>query len=115
VRVHLAAEHALELEFAHRALEASRFALDLARRGLVVFRFREFEQFGGVRDRICGAVEFADVGGESRALLAEQLRAFLVGPDRGVFEFAIYFFEPLDLPVVLKETPVANGYALRGL
>jgi len=84
------------------------------RRGCIVLRLGEIEQLRGIRDRARGAIEFADVGGEPGALLAEQLGALLVCPDGGVFELAVYLFEPLDLGVVFKETPVANGYALRG-
>jgi hypothetical protein len=115
VRIHFAAEHALELEAAHRALEPARFALDLGGGRVIALRFGELEQFGGVGDRGRGAVDLAGLGGQSRALLAEQLGALLVGPDGGILEFAVYFFEALDLLVVLKETPVANGCALRGL
>jgi len=60
-------------------------------------------------------IELRDVGAEPRPLLAELLRALLVRPDSRVLELAVYFFEPLDLDIVLKETPVANGCALRGL
>jgi len=114
VGIHLAAEHALELEPAHGAFEVARFALDLTGGRFVVLGLGELEQLGGVGDRMRCAIEFADVGAETRALLAEQLGTLLVGPDRGILEFAVYFFEPFDLLVVLKETPVASGCALRG-
>jgi len=114
VRVHLAAEHALELELAHRGLESARFAFDVARGGLVVLGLGELEELRGIRDRVRRAIEFPDVGGETGALLAEQLRALGIAPDRGVLELAVYFLEALDLAVVLKETPVANGRARRG-
>jgi hypothetical protein len=115
VRIHLATEHALELEPAHRGFEVARFAPDFARRRLVVFRLGELEQLGGIRDGVRSVIELRDVGAEPRPLLAELLRALLVRPDSRVLELAVYFFEPLDLDIVLKETPVANGCALRGL
>ena len=115
MRIHLATEHALEFEPAHRGFEVARLAPDFARRRLVVFRLGEIEQLGGIRDRVRSAIELIDVGGEPRPLLAELLRALLVRPDSRLLEFAVYLFEPLDLGVVLKETPVANGCALRGL
>jgi hypothetical protein len=60
-------------------------------------------------------VDLLELGGETRALLAELLRALGVGPDGGILELAADLFQPLLLQVVLKETPGASSCARRGL
>jgi hypothetical protein len=108
VRVHLATEHALELELAHFGLDRGQIAFDLERRPLVVFGFGEFEQFDGVADRICRRVDLFDFGGELGSLFSEFLGFFRLLPDRRIFEFAADFFEPLFLQIVFKETPLRS-------
>jgi hypothetical protein len=115
VRIHLAAEHALQLEVAYLAFEALRVALDVARRTLIAFRLGELQQLARVADSLGGAVELADVGAQARALAAELLGARRVRPDAGVLQLAAYLFEALALAVVLKETPVARSRGRRGL
>jgi len=105
VRVHLAVEHALQLELADAAFEAHRVALDVARRGLIVLAFRELEQLRGIGNGLAGAVELVDLGAQLRAFAAELLRLVRLLPDGGVFQLAIDLFESLLLGVVLKETP----------
>jgi hypothetical protein len=105
MRIHLAAEHPLELEPPHARLERTGVALDLPCRRLVVFAFRQLEQFGGVTDSQIGAIEFLDLGREPRALATQLLGAIRRAPDRRVFQFTAYFFETFFLAVVLKETP----------
>jgi hypothetical protein len=115
VRVHLAAEHALELEAADLALEALGILLDVAGGGLVALALGELEQLRRVVDARRGAIDVRDLGGEARALLAELLRPVRLRPDGGVLELPPYLLEALFLAVVLKETPVAKPYARRGL
>ena len=108
VRVHLAAEHALELELADLGLDLRQVALDLAGGGLVVLGLGELQQLDGIGHRAGGRVHLLDLGGEARALLAELLGLLGLLPDGGVFEFAADFLEPLFLQIVLKETPLRS-------
>ena len=105
MRVHLAAEHALELELAHALLEAGGIPLDVLRRRFVVLAFGELEQLRGIRDGLAGAVELLELGGELGALAPELLRLVRLLPDGGVFQLATDLFETFLLGVVLKETP----------
>ncbi len=100
---------------AHVRLEALRLGVEVACRGLIVLRLREFQQLRGIRDALGGALDLADIAGQTRALASELLGAGGVGPDGGVFELAPYFLEPLVLAVVLKETPVARRCVPRDL
>ncbi|MGH8288674.1 MAG: hypothetical protein ACREV7_06545 [Steroidobacteraceae bacterium] len=115
MRVHLPAEHALELEAPHIALEPLGIPVDVARRGLITLRFGELEELRRIGNALGGAIELRDVGGESRALLAELLRALRLGPDGRVLELPPYLLEALFLVVVLKETSVARRCARPGL
>jgi hypothetical protein len=92
VRVHLAAEHALQLELAHAAFERRRIALDVARRRLVVLALGELEQLGRIRDGFACAVELVELGAQLRAFAAQLLRLLRLLPDGGVFELAADFF-----------------------
>jgi hypothetical protein len=89
--IHLAAEHALELELAHAGLELAGVALDVARSGLVVFTFRHFKQLRRIADRAAGAIEFAQVADQPRPLAPEFLGTFGRVPDRGVLQLAADF------------------------
>jgi hypothetical protein len=105
VRVHLAAEHALELEPPHAGFERARVALDVARRGLIVLALRQLEQLRGIADGGVGAIELLDLIRQARALAPELLGAPGRAPDSRLFQFAAYFLEAFFLAVVLKETP----------
>jgi hypothetical protein len=113
VRIHLAAEHALELEAAHVRFEALCIGLDVARGSLVAFAFRQRQQLGGIRDPLRCAVDLLDRCRQPRSLSAELLRALLVRPDRGILELAPDLLEPLFLLIVLKETPGGRRCAPR--
>jgi hypothetical protein len=115
VRVHLAAEHALQLEPADVALETPRIVFDRLRRSLVILALGKLEQLGGVRDAFVGAIDLLELGREARTLLAELLRTFGGGPDGGILELAADLFQAFLFQVVLKETPVASSCARRGL
>jgi hypothetical protein len=88
VRVHLAAEHPLQLELADLRLDGGQLALDVARDRLVVIGLGEREQLDGVVDGRGRAVQLLDLGGELGALAAEFLGALGLGPDRRVLELA---------------------------
>jgi hypothetical protein len=87
--VHLAVEHALELEAAHAAFEADGLALDILRGAFVVLALGQLEKLGRIGNRFGGAIELSELGGEFGALAPELL--CLVGrlPDGWVFELAI--------------------------
>jgi hypothetical protein len=108
VRVHLAAEHALEFELADLGLDRGQVALDFAGRGFVVLGLGEFEQFDRVADRVGRAVYFVELAGKLGALAAEFLSLVGLLPDRRIFEFAADFLEPLFLQIVFKETPLRS-------
>jgi uncharacterized protein YjiS (DUF1127 family) len=105
VRVHLAREHALELELGDRALETTNVALDGLRGVLVLLRLREIEQLARVRETFAELVERADDRFELRALASELLRALGVVPDRRVLELPQDFGESLAAALVVKGTP----------
>jgi hypothetical protein len=115
VRVHLAAEHALELEVAHVGFEPLRVALDVARRGFIVLGLGELQQLGGLGEALGGAIDLTDVAREARTLAPEFLRARRIRPYARLLQLARYFLEALLLAVVLKETPVGSRCAPRGL
>ena len=66
---------------------------------------RKLEQFPGLGQSRRQLVEGADNGLELRALAAELLRAFGLGPDRGVREFAQHLGQSLAAALVVKDTP----------
>jgi hypothetical protein len=115
VRVHLTAEHALQLEPADRLLQPLGVAPDIPRRGLIALPFGELQQLGRIGDPLGGAVDLLDGGTEPRALPSELLSALRLRPDRRILELPPYLLEALFLEVVLKETPVARRCARRGL
>ena len=91
VRIHLAAEHALELEPAHTGLELTGIAFDLARRGLIVLELGQFEQLRRIADRMSGAIEFRKLGDQPRALAPELLGTLGCAPDCRVLQLAADF------------------------
>jgi hypothetical protein len=105
VCIHLAIEHALELEAAHAPFEAARIALDVARGTLIVLAFGQLEQLGRIGDGLGRAVELGKLGGQPGTLAAQLLRLVRFLPERGIFQLAIDLLEALFLRVVLKETP----------
>jgi hypothetical protein len=86
--IHLAVEHALQLEAAHPPFETHGLALDVLRGALVVLALGELQKLGRIGNRFGRAVELCQLGGEFGALAPEFLR--LVGrlPDGGIFELA---------------------------
>jgi hypothetical protein len=105
VRVHLAREHALELEVLDGALDRGRVSLQFRETGRVILDLDEIEQLVHVLQAAGDAVQAADGGVEPGALAAEILCAFRSVPDLRILELAIDFFETLTLGGVLKDTP----------
>ena len=90
-------------------LDAARVALDVVddrmRGVLVVFHLDQVEQLAGADQAFGQVADAVDGLVQQRALAAQRLRAFGVVPDVGVFQFAVDFFQTLDLGVVVKDTP----------
>jgi hypothetical protein len=107
VRVHLAGEHALELELLDVALQRREVALDGLCGRLVVFFDGQGQQLAGVLEPIGHAVERAHDLLQAGALAAQLLGLVRRVPDRGVFQLPAYLGEPLALEVVLKGTSSA--------
>jgi hypothetical protein len=91
VCIHLAAEHALELQAAHIRLECPDVALDRTGSRFVVFQLGEFEQLRGIAQCVADAVELLQLSGQARTLAPQLLGPRGVAPDRRVFEFAADF------------------------
>jgi len=114
VRVHLAAEHAPQLEMAHLGLEALRVAFDVAGRRLIALAGGELEQLAGIADALGSAIDLGDLGTQAGAFAPELLGARGIRPHRRILELAGHFLEPFLLAVVLKETPGARSCDRRG-
>jgi hypothetical protein len=112
VGVHLAGEHAPELE----PLDFLRYALDLSgeigQRPSILFLARELVELGRLAKRLVDPVQRADYALELRALAAEILGALGVGPDVRIFELAVDLFETLALRVEVKGTSAERRCAL---
>jgi hypothetical protein len=111
VRVHFAAEHALELEAADLALEPLGIPADVLGGGLIALPLGELQELRRIGNTLGRAIDFGDVGAEAGALLPELLRALRLRPDGRLLELPPYLLEALFLAVVLKETPVARRCA----
>jgi len=114
VGVHLAGEHAGELQGRHALVERRRVPLQLGEAGGVLFRFDEVDQLARVGDTLGDSLQLDDGALEPGTLPAQFLGALGGVPDAGVLQFAVYLFEPLALAVVLKDTPSARRGADRG-
>src|SRR5690606_24697034 len=107
-RVHLAGEHALELQLLHLTRKAVDVGLDRLHGFGVVLGLGQVEQFGGADQAIGQVADAVDGLVEQGALAPQRLRALGVVPDVRVLELALYFLEALALRVVVKETPSAH-------
>jgi hypothetical protein len=111
MRIHLAGEHPGEFQL----LDPARITLDVGddRVGgvLVVFHLDQVEQFGRAFEALGQFTDAVDGFFQRRTLATQRLRAGGVVPDVGIFQFAIDFFQTLDLGVVVKDTPGANAAA----
>jgi hypothetical protein len=92
VRIHLAAEHALEFQPAHARFQLRRLALDLARGRFVVLALGQVQQLRGIADGGAGAVEVAQLGAEARAFASELLGPIGCSPDAGILQLATDLF-----------------------
>jgi len=111
VGVHLAGEHAAELELRDPLLEAGRIALELGEARRIALGLDQFEQLGRLVDSGDDAVDLARGRLEARPLATEFLGAFRGIPDARILELAVQLLEPFTLAIVLKGTPSARGCA----
>ena len=112
MRVHLAREHAAELEQLELLRDVLDLADEIAERALVLFLACEVVQLAGLVERLLDAVQRRDDAFELCALAAEALRALRVRPDGGILELAVDLLEPLPLGVIVKDTSAARRSAL---
>ncbi len=105
MRVHLAGEHALELEARDRGLDLADVRLHGAHHALVGVRLGEFEQLGGFVEPGLQLVEGADDRLELGALTAEFLGAVGLAPDGRILEFPQHLGQALAAALVVKGTP----------
>jgi hypothetical protein len=104
-RVHLAGEHAAELEAGEFLLEAFEVRADRIDGLRVVFLEGQIEEVPRVREALVELLEDADDPFEFGAFAAEGLRLVRVVPDRGFGEFEFYFGEPILAVGIVKDTP----------
>jgi hypothetical protein len=109
VRIHLPGEHPGEFEL----FDAARVTLDVGddriRGVLVVFHLDQVEELAGTFEAFGQFTDAVDGFFQRRALASQRLCACRIVPDVRVFQFAIDFFQTLDLGVVVKDTPGANA------
>jgi hypothetical protein len=107
VRVHLAREHALELEPLELCVDRAEVLLDRPHHALVCVGLGHVEELGGLAGASRQFVEGGDHAIEPGPLATELLCALGVLPDGRVFEFAQYFGQSLALARIVKDTPSA--------
>jgi len=105
VDVHLAAEHALELEIGERLVGCVEIGDDGVEGVFVVLLGGEFEEFLRVADPRADSAQIGDGAIERDALLAQRLRAGGIVPDVGRFEFALDFDQAFGAGIEVKDTP----------
>jgi hypothetical protein len=105
VRVHLAREHALELELLDLGREFLRVGDHRLGGRFVGFGDRELEQLARLGDTAREPAEPFDDALEPRAFAPELLRTRRVVPDVRVLELARYFLEAFALRIEVKGTP----------
>jgi hypothetical protein len=105
VRIHLAGEHAPELELLHFVLELKAVGFDGLECLLIVLFRRELEELGGFGEALTHSLERVDDFAEARALAAELLRPCLILPDVRRLELGKDLRQALFLGIELKDTP----------
>ncbi len=115
MRVHLAREHALELQPLHRRGQRSHVGFDLGGGVQVGFGGNQLQQFRGIPQAARQAVETVDHLLQSGALPAQFLRALRLVPDAGLFQLAGYFLQAFAFVVVIKDTSSRTRCAPRDL
>jgi hypothetical protein len=114
VRIHLAREHALELELLDVLLDGGEVALHIAHGRFVVLLDREVQQLAGIAEAVADCVQRGDDGIELGALAPQLLRPVGRVPDPRIFQLAADFRQALVLVVVVKETSGGLRCARKG-
>jgi hypothetical protein len=104
IGVHLAREHAAELEPLHARLEALQVALDFGCRCGVVFFDGEGQEFVGISQAVRNLVEPDDDLLQRRPLLPKRLRPLGFVPDVRLLQLALDLGQTLRLLIVVKDT-----------
>jgi hypothetical protein len=91
VLIHLAAEHAAELELAHAAFKAGDLGFDLLGRGFIVLGFGKLQELAGIAYRGECRIQILQFARELGALAPEGLGALGVTPDSRLLELAADF------------------------
>lgn len=105
VHVHLAAEHATELELGQGFFQAFEHLDDIVDGAFVALFNGHVEQLARVGQTAGHLVQGLDDLCQRRALAAQFLGVFGLVPDVRVFEFAVDFDQALMLLIVVKDTP----------
>jgi len=86
-------------------LETRYVALDFCSRIRIILVGRQFEKLAGIRQAGFERIQRDDDLLESRALLAQRLRAIRFVPDVRLLQFALNLGQALRLGIVVKDTP----------
>jgi hypothetical protein len=113
VSIHLAGEHALELEARDLALDPLHVLLNRAHHALVRVGLGKFKQFAGFVQARAEAIKGADYSLQLGAFTPQLLCALRLAPDGGVLELAQDFGQALGAALVVKDTPLAHSCAAR--
>ena len=107
--VHLAGEHALELQLLHVGLVLVQVG-DHGQGGvLVLLGLGQLQQLGGIVQAIEHRGDAAHGLFQAGTFAAQVLGVLGVVPDVGAFQLPRYFFKTLFLGVVVKDTPEATA------
>jgi hypothetical protein len=103
--IQIAGEHAPELEFVDTGRDGFHVLEHRGDHGLVIFHFRQFQIFQRLIETIKRSTDLGDCFIQRGAFLAQCLSSVRIIPDLWVFQFAVYFFEPFDFVIEVKDTP----------
>ncbi len=115
VFVHFAREHAAEFEHFQLGLQFVQFGDDVIHCTFITFFNSHIQQVFVIRQTFIKVIDGVDHGFQCGTFAAEFLGAFGVIPDIALGQFVFYFFETLNFVGVVKDTPSARQYALKGL
>jgi hypothetical protein len=104
IRVHLAGEHAPELQALHARFEALQVAFDFCCRIRIALLDGERQQFTGILQSVRDLVQPGDDLFQPGPLLSECLRALGVVPDIRLLQLALDLDQPFRLLLVVKDT-----------
>ena len=103
--VHLAREHATELQIRHGLFQTVEFGTDIRQCPLVTFFSSQIQQILGIHQAAVEAIQCQHHAFEVHALLADSLCLFGIIPERRVFKLTHHLFEAFFFQVIVKDTP----------